>query len=96
MWENGCTGNSSCDDYILLILELHYHAHDPCVTNWSLGLLYDYEPHLVYSVFLKTRWSLSIVYNAIYDMNYDININNNAYHYYHYYKKTYKYFSLLL
>ena len=30
---NEDTGNSSCDDYILLILELHYHAHDPCVTN---------------------------------------------------------------
>ena len=27
------TGNSSCDDYILKILELHYHADDPCVTN---------------------------------------------------------------
>ena len=29
------TGNSSCDDYILMILELPYHAHH---TNWSLGL----------------------------------------------------------
>ena len=32
------TGNSSCEDYILLILEFYYHAHDPCVTNCSLGL----------------------------------------------------------
>ena len=33
----GCyTGNSSCDDYILLILELHCYAHDPCATNWVL------------------------------------------------------------
>ena len=38
----------------------------------------------------------SIVNSAIYDMNYNININDNAYYYHHYWKKTYKYLRLLL
>ena len=74
----------------------------PCtwpMRNWLIfGCLIWLRTTFSIYYFLNIQWSLRIVYSvAKCDMNYNININNNAYCF-HCYKKTYKYmyFSLLL
>ena len=54
---------------------------------YYIGLICQLAESALSIVFFKWR-SQSIVYSAIYDLNYNIYINNNAFiNYYHYYQK---------